>query len=31
VVASGDSLIVAAGIPVSEGQVPSLVAYTLGG
>jgi len=31
VVASGDSLIVAAGIPVAEGQVPSLVAYTLGG
>ena len=31
VVASGDSLIVAAGIPVAEGQVPSLVAYNLGG
>jgi outer membrane protein assembly factor BamB len=31
VVASGDSLIVAAGIPVAEGQVPSLVAYSLGG
>jgi outer membrane protein assembly factor BamB len=31
VVASGDSLIVAAGIPVAEGQTPSLVAYTLGG
>ncbi len=31
VIASGDSLIVAAGIPVAEGQVPSLVAYTLGG
>jgi len=31
VIASGDSLVVAAGIPVAEGQVPSLVAYTLGG
>jgi len=31
VIASGDSLIVAAGIPVAEGQTPSLVAYTLGG
>jgi outer membrane protein assembly factor BamB len=31
VTASGGSLIVAAGIPVAEGQVPSLVAYTLGG
>jgi glucose dehydrogenase len=30
VIASGDSLVVAAGIPVAEGQVPSLVAYTLG-
>jgi outer membrane protein assembly factor BamB len=31
VIASGDSLVVGAGIPVAEGQVPSLVAYTLGG
>ncbi len=31
VTASGDSLIAAAGIPVAEGQVPSLVAYRLGG
>jgi outer membrane protein assembly factor BamB len=31
VTASGDSLILAAGIPVAEGQVPSLVAYRLGG
>ena len=31
VVASGDSLVVAAGIPVAEGQVPSLVAFHLGG
>jgi outer membrane protein assembly factor BamB len=31
VVASGDSLIVAAGIAVAEGQVPSLVAFHLGG
>jgi outer membrane protein assembly factor BamB len=29
--ASGDTLIVPAGIPVAEGQVPSLVAYRLGG
>jgi outer membrane protein assembly factor BamB len=29
--ASGDSLIVPAGIPVAEGQVPALVAYRLGG
>jgi outer membrane protein assembly factor BamB len=31
VTASGDSLVLAAGIPVAEGQVPSLVAYRLGG
>jgi outer membrane protein assembly factor BamB len=31
VTASGDSLIVAAGIPIAEGQVPSLTAYRLGG
>jgi hypothetical protein len=31
VTASGDSLVLAAGIPVAEGQVPSLVAYSLGG
>jgi outer membrane protein assembly factor BamB len=29
--ASGDTLIVPAGIPVAEGQQPSLVAYRLGG
>jgi outer membrane protein assembly factor BamB/lysine/ornithine N-monooxygenase len=31
VVASGDSLLVGAGIPVAEGQAPALVAYRLGG
>ncbi|HEY2054056.1 MAG TPA: PQQ-binding-like beta-propeller repeat protein, partial [Solirubrobacterales bacterium] len=31
VVASGNSLVVASGIAVAEGQVPSLVAYHLGG
>jgi len=31
VTASGDSLILGAGIPVAEGQVPSLVAFRLGG
>jgi outer membrane protein assembly factor BamB len=31
VTASGDSLILGAGIAVAEGQVPSLVAYRLGG
>ncbi|HEY2480145.1 MAG TPA: PQQ-binding-like beta-propeller repeat protein [Solirubrobacterales bacterium] len=31
VTASGDSLVLAAGLPVAEGQVPSLVAYRLGG
>ncbi|MBS1678055.1 MAG: PQQ-binding-like beta-propeller repeat protein [Actinobacteria bacterium] len=31
VIASGDSLVLAAGIAVAEGQVPSLVAYRLGG
>jgi outer membrane protein assembly factor BamB len=30
VVASGNSLVVAAGIPVAEGQIPSLVAFHLG-
>ena len=29
--AAGDTLVVPAGIPVAEGQVPSLVAYRLGG
>ena len=31
VTASGDTLIVPAGIAVAEGQVPSLVGYSLGG
>jgi outer membrane protein assembly factor BamB len=31
VVAAGDSLVVAAGIAVAEGQVPALTAYRLGG
>jgi len=31
VTASGDSLVLAAGLPLAEGQVPSLVAYALGG
>jgi outer membrane protein assembly factor BamB len=31
VTASGGSLIVAAGLPIAEGQVPALVAYSLGG
>jgi outer membrane protein assembly factor BamB len=31
VTAAGDSLILAAGLPLAEGQVPSLVAYRLGG
>jgi outer membrane protein assembly factor BamB len=31
ITASGDSLVLAAGIPVAEGQVPALVAYRLGG
>ncbi len=31
VIASGDSLVVGAGIPVAEGQAPALVAYRLGG
>ncbi|MBS1888912.1 MAG: PQQ-binding-like beta-propeller repeat protein [Actinobacteria bacterium] len=31
VTASGDSLVLAAGIAVAEGQTPSLVAYRLGG
>jgi outer membrane protein assembly factor BamB len=29
--ASGDTLIVPAGLPIAEGQTPSLVAYRLGG
>ncbi len=28
---SGDTLIVPAGLPTAEGQVPQLVAYRLGG
>ncbi|HVV90568.1 MAG TPA: PQQ-binding-like beta-propeller repeat protein, partial [Solirubrobacterales bacterium] len=31
VTASGDSLVLAAGLPIAEGQVPALVAYRLGG
>jgi outer membrane protein assembly factor BamB len=31
VIASGDSLVLASGIAVAEGQVPSLVAFRLGG
>jgi hypothetical protein len=30
VIASDDSLVVASGIAVAEGQVPSLVAFRLG-
>ena len=31
VMVNGDTLIAPAGLPVAEGQVPEMVAYSLGG